>query len=340
MLRADGVATQRRPRLTIEQAAGASSVTGRIGRIARQIRARTRRFVKLGALGTDQASGVIAGVRSPAEKQPSDMWCTNCRQDVPALGSALEEGLFCARCQVELTRDSASGNDDATAAAGSSGGAGASVGSTSGDIPPSFGPAGSSEQAPLGASWDDIDEMLSRADMLLSRAVDLPGRDTQRFSQLDGAQSLAGWHVNPPRPLRLYRPPLRTSLVSWCSLALALTGFVCGGVLLCWSLFGDRPDLWNIGETITLASQVGLLIGLVLQLDRIGQDRRQTADRLMRLDQQVESLHTTAMPGSLGPPPPNFTAHAKAATTEEAVLADLQSQLDRLATKLRDKRTA
>jgi uncharacterized coiled-coil protein SlyX len=216
----------------------------------------------------------------------------------------------------------------------------ASLGQPQADLPP-VDSGGTDRKSTPGDLWDDIDDMLSRADWLLNRAVDDSRHDLPRFSQLDPAQSLAGWHHQPPRPLRLYRPPSRASIFSWCSLTVALTGFVCGCVLLCWSLVGNRPELWNIGETITLASQVGLLIGLVLQLDRIGQDRRQTVDRLTRLDQQVESLHTTAMPGTPGPPPPNYTAHTnKSAAAEEAVLADLQSQLDRLATKLRDKRTA
>lgn len=246
------------------------------------------------------------------------MWCSNCRQDVPALGSALEAGLFCARCQVALGGELPT-VENASASAGE-------VQSGLGPIP--------------GGEWDDIDDMLSRADWLLNRTAD-SAHAPPRFSQLDTAQPLVGWHLRPTRPLRVYRPPSRTAIVSWFSLGMALTGFVCGCVLLCWSLFGDRPDLWNIGETVTLASQVGLLIGLVLQLDRIGQDRRQTAERLTRLDQRVDSLHAVAAPGNPGPPAPNFVAHVnRAAAAEEDLLADLQSQLDQLASKLRDRRTA
>ena len=243
------------------------------------------------------------------------MWCANCRQDVPALGSALEAGLFCARCQVEL------GGEPSTVVNTPAG---------TGEAQPNSGPIPEIE-------WDDIDEMLSRTEWLLNRTTDST-RESPRFSQLDTAQPLAGWHLRPPGPLRAYRAPSRTSIVSWCSLGMALAGFVCGCVLLCWSLFGDRPDLWNIGETVTLASQIGLLIGLVLQLDRIGQDRRQTAERLTLLDQRVDSLHAAAMPGTPGPPAPNFAA-LRAASAEEAVLADLQSQLDQLASRLRDTRT-
>jgi hypothetical protein len=194
----------------------------------------------------------------------------------------------------------------------------------------------------LNSAWESIDEMLSRADLLLGDAADLPRHVPPTFSQLDSAHTgLHGWHHRPPRPLRLYRPPSRSSIISWCSLGTGLAGFVCGSVLLGWSLLGGRPELWNIGETITLASQVGLLIGLVLQLDRIGQDRGQTAARLTRLDQQVETLHTTVMPGTPGPPAPNFaTQGARPASEDEALLAELQSKLDRLASTLRDKRTA
>ena len=278
------------------------------------------------------------------------MWCSSCRQDVPALASALEAGLFCARCQSELPRDCPEGEAVARATSGNDKHdfdlpAGIVDGSKLDEFSarrPRRESVWSELDSSLDAAWESIDEMLSRADLLLGRAAEIPRHESPTFSQLDSAHTgPAGWHHQPPRPLRLYRPPSRSSIVSWCSLGTALTGFVCGSVLLCWSLLGGRPELWNIGETITLASQVGLLIGLVLQLDRIGQDRRQTAARLTRLDQQVESLHTTVMPGSPGPPPPNFaTQAAKPVPADEALLAELQSQLDRLASTLRDKRTA
>lgn len=284
------------------------------------------------------------------------MWCSSCRQDVPALGSALEAGLFCARCQSGLATEIR----EAEGTARPNHGTGThdfdlTDGTSSRSILDQFAnsPAGAESRSPaeslwhdldssLGSAWESIDEMLSRADLLLGKATELPRHHSTVFSQLDSAHpGPSGWHLQPPRPLRLYRPPSRSSIISWCSLGTALTGFVCGSVLLCWSLVGDRPELWNIGETITLASQVGLLIGLVLQLDRIGQDRRQTAARLTRLDQRVESLHTTVMPGTPGPPPPNFASQAaRPVSADEALLAELQSQLDRLASNLRDKRTA
>ena len=266
------------------------------------------------------------------------------------MGSALEAGLFCARCQSGLTSEFPA--EDAVAQPTNGidqhdfnlphDSSDRSKRDKSANVPPRADSVWRELDSSLNSAWESIDEILSRADLLLGKAAEIPRQEPPIFSQLDGAHSgLSGWHHQPPRPLRLYRPPSRSSIVSWCSLGTALTGFVCGSVLLSWSLLGGRPELWNIGETITLASQVGLLIGLVLQLDRIGQDRRQTAARLTRLDQQVESLHTTVMPGSLGPPPPNFvTQAAKPASADEALLAELQSQLDRLASTLRDKRTA
>jgi len=278
------------------------------------------------------------------------MWCSSCRQDMPALASALEAGLFCARCQAGLKSEFPAGDAVARPANG--------IDKHDFDLPDGISDRSKPDESAarpgraesrwndldssLDSAWESIDEMLSRADLLLGNAAEIPRHESPTFSQLDSAHSgPSGWHHQPPRPLRLYRPPSRSSIVSWCSLGTALTGFVCGSVLLSWSLLGGRPELWNIGETITLASQVGLLIGLVLQLDRIGQDRGQTAARLTRLDQQVESLHTTVMPGTPGPPPPNFaTQAAKPVSADEALLAELQSQLDRLASTLRDKRTA
>ena len=75
--------------------------------------------------------------------------------------------------------------------------------------------------------------------------------------------------------------------------------FVCGAVLLGWSFFGGRSELWNLGMPITLAGQFGLLFGLVLQADTLWQDNRRTADKLDQVDERLHDLnHTTTLLGS------------------------------------------
>ena len=54
-----------------------------------------------------------------------------------------------------------------------------------------------------------------------------------------------------------------------------------------WSLWMGRQDLWVFAAPTALAGQVLLLIGLVLQLHRLGRNSRHAAGKLDRLDQEI-----------------------------------------------------
>ncbi len=192
----------------------------------------------------------------------------------------------------------------------------------------------------LVSQQTELDNILSRAERLLGMDDAASSDDSRRryVSEIHGSHPTPGNHFH--SPVRYAAPVSRKSnltLLSWCSLAVAMTGFFCGGILLTWSLVVNRPELWNVGETVTLASQVGLLIGLILQLDRIGHDRHQTVSRLTLLDERVESLrnhrdYRTAK---------RFVrTDGSESSTPEHLLADLKNQLDHLATQLSEKRSA
>ena len=70
--------------------------------------------------------------------------------------------------------------------------------------------------------------------------------------------------------------PRRTSVFAWIAIWLGLTTFVCGVALLAWSISTTGPSCGRVGMPITLAGQFGLLLGLVLQLDRLRHDNSQT----------------------------------------------------------------
>jgi hypothetical protein len=80
------------------------------------------------------------------------------------------------------------------------------------------------------------------------------------------------------------------SAVAWYLLSLGLAGFVCGGVLSGWSLVAHRAELWNVGMPIALGGQLALLLGLILQLDRLGQDNRRQAETLDQVGRQLDRL--------------------------------------------------
>jgi hypothetical protein len=83
------------------------------------------------------------------------------------------------------------------------------------------------------------------------------------------------------------------STIGWVALSAGMMVFVCGAVLLVWSLFTGRQNLWQLGMPITVAGQVTLLIGLVLQLDRLWSVNRDTAARLHQVDDRLWRLQSS-----------------------------------------------
>ena len=59
-----------------------------------------------------------------------------------------------------------------------------------------------------------------------------------------------------------------------------------------WSMNTERPDLWAIGTPIILAGQIALVLGLVLQLDRVWRDSRWAAAKMETVDEQLHDLKT------------------------------------------------
>jgi hypothetical protein len=125
-------------------------------------------------------------------------------------------------------------------------------------------------------------------------------------------------------------------LVAWFVLLIGLMGMACGGVLLGWSLIAARQDLWPIGLPVALVGQIVLVIGLVLQMDRIWNDHSHASAKLDRMDERLADLKsTTALLGTThSTPAVSFYSHFAGGANPQILLADLKSQLDLLALKL------
>lgn len=127
-----------------------------------------------------------------------------------------------------------------------------------------------------------------------------------------------------------------SGLAAWACLTLGLMAFVCGGVLLAWSFLADRGDLWSLGLPLTLAGQVGLVLGLLLQLDGLSQSSRRTEQTLTELDGQLDELRgvTALVSSTHSAPAHSFYAHMSAGASPQILLADLKGQLDLLAQQM------
>jgi hypothetical protein len=63
--------------------------------------------------------------------------------------------------------------------------------------------------------------------------------------------------------------------LTWLCTLLGTMTTTCGGMLLGWSAWSARPELWRIGMPIALGGLAVLVVGLLLQLDQSWQQRRE-----------------------------------------------------------------
>lgn len=240
------------------------------------------------------------------------MWCSYCRQDVPALRSGDKQNLCCPRCGESICAD----------------------------------PSETSGPAPAYDGWE-LDEQLRHIERVLqtsigkSREADaVYRREASRFDLSHATP--ASWHMpattlNKPRKVvQEAGRGLALSTLTWVILSLGTTSFVCGGILLGWSLATGRQELWTVGLPVALAGQVALLLGLVLQLDRLWNDNRAAAAKLESVDEQISDLKatTTLLGTSQGPASSVFYSHFAGGAGPQILLTDLKSQIDLLAMKI------
>lgn len=266
------------------------------------------------------------------------MWCKACQQDVPGLISAATGRYTCPRCGVELCEGEPGGKtetriDRPPRQAGAD---------RDGPVPVGVGP----EPPPAYDGWE-LEQQLRHIERLLG--IDKPDRAEheaacqREIARLHATHAgPAGWHY--PAAARAKAAKRRSSgassteiwlpALTWTVLSVGLMASVCGGVLLAWASVAGRQDLWAIGMPVGLGGQIVLVIGLILQLDRLWNDNRDTAEKLDHVGQRLHDLNkaTTLLGTSHGST--SFYSHMAGGASPQLLLADLKSQLDLLAVKL------
>ncbi len=154
------------------------------------------------------------------------------------------------------------------------------------------------------------------------------------YHDLHAPQLLAGPHF------RAARSPKRSNWLTWPALMTGMMGFTCGAVLLTWSFLTGRGDLWAYGMPTILAGQALLVLGLVLQLEGLWQNNRETRDSLRDLDKELAELRhaTTLLTSSQSGAGQSFYAHMAEGASPNLLLADVKGQLDLLAARLAQTR--
>jgi hypothetical protein len=239
------------------------------------------------------------------------MWCTQCRQDVPALPSGERQSLCCSRCGKAICVDSANAKDH----------------------PPPY------DGWELDEQLRHIQRVLQADKVEADQSAAIYRREAARFDLPHAGP--AAWHLpasSPPRP-RTVRKSDRGSVLgafTWLVLSLGTASFVCGGILLGWSLATGRQELWTVGLPVALAGQIALLVGLVLQFDRLWRDNRAAAAKLDNVDEQLHELKavTNLLSTSQGPAAGVFYSHFAGGAGPQLLLTDLKGQIDLLAMKI------
>ncbi len=252
------------------------------------------------------------------------MWCVQCRQEVPGIVAAGEGRFACPRC-AEILCES-----NADSLPGTASDQGAADEGTSDD---------QDSAASRVDSWE-VDEQLRHIQRLLR--VERPDAAEQQLRLDESHPATPPGHIpellTPNRNPSLQSAPSGSvlSAFAWAALLLGTMGFACGGILLGWSIWTERAELWNLGVPITLCGQIVLLLGLILQLDRLWHDSRRAAAKLDRVDRQLSQLHSGHRKLDAGPSSPSdaFYSHLSAGANPQLLLSDLKSQLDLLAAKL------
>jgi hypothetical protein len=191
-----------------------------------------------------------------------------------------------------------------------------------------------------------LDEQLRHIDRVL-HAVGESGRqpppiERPRATRFDPPHTApTAWHAPPRKAARRRRPQPAahasgSQALTWFALLLGTMSLVCGGILLAWSMVANRPELWSIGLPIAIGGQIVLLMGLVLQIDRLWSDNRAAVAKLDEVDDQIGDLKmtTTLLGTNQGSGGGVFYSHFAGGAGPQLLLADLKSQLDLLAVKL------
>lgn len=245
------------------------------------------------------------------------MWCKHCRQDVPGMSSPNQSGVRCTQCG----RTAADADAANAARLSELADSGIDLGA-------------SSSAQPQSAAFDQwkFDQEVRQWQSKLGRQVrfDRPRPEPVRASRQPQWQAHAA-HSAVPRPHRRRSSvPKRSSGAVLFVLSLGMLTFIAGGALVAGSFVLDRPDLWSRGLPLAIAGQVGILLALALQLERLWASSRSTVRKLNEVDAQLEQLGRNA---DLlhSPTLHDYFGHATRPASPHMMLADLKGQLDRIA---------
>ncbi len=253
------------------------------------------------------------------------MWCSNCQQDVPAIGSSGSNRLACSRCHATLRPPHAVGISEAGIALDD-------------DVALEL----VDSRPPVVAD----DWQLRRRSRELGRKLrhDAAGRQRRDDSQQNVFAELAeqtaspivdpGSYAKPAHATKVPRPEFG-QYVAWFVTLLGFTSLATGLGIIGWAIAHGGSEFWDHALALTLAGQGLLIFGLVLVVTRLWRSSRYASAKLQEVHAELGQLQRTAdalsaMRGGA----PAFYAELVRGASPQMLLTNLKGQLDQLATRL------
>jgi hypothetical protein len=269
------------------------------------------------------------------------MWCSNCQQDVPAIGQPGTNKSVCTRCQRVLRPPHAVQICEAGIVL---------------DEHRQWMDATTTPAAPSAPPFATDDWDLRRRNRELGRKL---RHDLGRPRPRSAANALSTSNLSLPDNLfdelrqgtaptlfapteaDLSRRPLPSRRPEGGQFMAWITAFCGAGVLgaglgtVSWSLSSGRTDTWNLALGLTLIGQGLLIFGLVLIVARLWRNSRYASSKLIDVHSQLGQLqHTADVLTSMRSGAPAFYAELVRGASPQMLLSNLKGQLDQLATRI------
>jgi hypothetical protein len=269
----------------------------------------------------------------PVERKGIIMWCHHCQQDVPGVNGSQPGAVRCVRCGTNMALDGGARAGlrqdlDYTADHG--------VNLEEGLRPVEKGPDIDFE------NWDLEREIrklrgLSAGESLLSKAKSVTiihqahARATEESSQ---EMAISGRNRSESGTRETFAPS-NGQFGFWVLMG-SIAAIICGGGLMIAGNADTNSMLGIYGVPLLGYGQIGLLLGLILQLDRINYASRSAAARIADMQSQLAQVEktTSELSATRGSLSQTFYSHMVDGASPQILLADLKGQLDLLATKL------
>lgn len=272
------------------------------------------------------------------------MWCESCRQDVPAVANATHGAVCCARCNHPIASSVGAAHHVGIVDSGIDlTPAGKADATSASAAPKSAGDSAPQQSVPAIDDWE-LDQHLRHANTVLRSAKGSRGKENSEKRYRFDPPRVDAINFTDPAAEASYSTAAQPNSIAkhgsglgWFTLCIGLMAFACGAVLLGWSFWAARSDLWNLGLPITLGGQCAMILGLIFQMERVAQSGCDTSAALQSVDDRLAGMSQSVPVSGAGyelSGDSSYTARLDAAHFRREQ-DELQARLDRLAARTR-----